>query len=332
MPAEPVALDVREPAGMNRWLQLALMGLIVFLGGMTPVAARFALEEMPCFTTGFLRFGIAGVCLLITLQVLGPRDPRSARRIDRADLPRFALCALLCVPINQACFLSGVKLAGAAHAGLLYALNPVLVFIITLSLGLVTASARLAAAALLAFAGAAIIGVDSLMTSAGPSLAGDGLIFLAVLSWSSYSVAVGPLGVKYGPLRALTIIILTGVLLYSPALLVDGARLNFAALTPSAWAGFLFISFGTSFLSYLLWLRVLMLLNVNRLSVAMSASPLVAVIGANRLCGEQITGWLAVGGLLVLFAITLANWHAVRDLIRSRKRPPTSPLGTAAES
>lgn len=320
MPADLPSLDARSPAAApwSRWGQLALMVLIVIIGGLTPVAARFALREMPPFSTGAIRFGVAGVCLLITTLVIGRSDPRSARRIDRSDLPRFLVCALLCVPINQASFLSGVKLAGAAHAGLLYALNPVLVFVITLIIGSVKASARMATAALLAFAGAAVIGLDSLQAASGMSIAGDGLLFLAVLTWATYSVLVGPLGEKYGPLRALTIIVVGGALIYSPALLIDGRLLDFGALSPAAWVGFLYISLLTSFLSYLLWLFVLMRLNINRLSVAMNASPLIAVIGANQLCGEAITRWLAVGAGMILLAITLANWHAIREILRGR--------------
>lgn len=322
MPADPASLDGRSaaPGTWSYWGQFALMALIVLIGGLTPVAARFALREMPPFSTGVVRFGLAGACLLITMLVLRRSDPRSRRPIDRADLPRFLACALLCVPINQATFLSGVKLAGAAHSGLLYALNPVLVFLITLIVGSVKASTRMALAATLAFAGAAVIGLDSLLAASGPSLAGDGLLFIAVLTWATYSVLVGPLGAKYGPLRSLTIIIVSGVLLYSPALLIDGHELRFGSLSAAAWLGFLYISLLTSFLSYLLWLFVLMRLNVNRLAVAMNASPLVAVIGANQFCGEPITRWLAVGAGLILLAITLANWHAVQELFRARAR------------
>jgi drug/metabolite transporter (DMT)-like permease len=286
---------------------------MVLIAGCTPAAARFAMREMPTFATGALRFSIVSVLLLATARFLVPRDAKAKRPIDRRDCPRILLCALLCVPVNQAAFLGGVKLASAAHAGLLYALNPVLVYVLTVAMRQVGLSSRMAAAALLAFGGAAIIGFDGLRAASDVSFfAGDVLLFIAVAAWATYSVLVTPLGEKYGAVRALTLITVSGTAMYLPALMIDASELNFAGMSPPALAGFAYMTILTSYFNYILWFIVLMRTNVNRLAVGMSVAPLVSVFAAHYLCGDPITRWLALGAAFVLTGITLSNWDKLR--------------------
>ncbi len=303
-------------------LNAILVLVLITIGGLTPSAARFAMLKMPIFSTGLIRFSIASILLLLTQRFWMRGDPRAAVPIDPRDGRRILICAFLCVPLNQAFYLAGVKMANAAHAGLFYAINPVLVYLFSLMIGLAGWSNRMAIASLMAFLGAAVIFLDGCLTGVCENfLMGDGALLLAVTTWAAYSVLVGPLGHKYGPIRILARIMSIGSLMYLPALLIDGVELAPGHLNWQAIAGFAFITLFTSYLNYALWFVAMLRIGVNRLAVALNAAPLLAVPAAHYLCGEPITNWLTLGGGIILVAILLANADRIRALLKSQARP-----------
>lgn len=299
-------------------IHTTLVLTLITIGGLTPSAARFAMREMPIFSTGLVRFSIASILLLLTQRWWMRGDPRAALPIDPRDGRRILICAFLCVPLNQAFYLGGVKMANAAHAGLFYALNPVLVYVFSLLIGLTGWSNRMAIASLVAFAGAAVIFLDGCLSGVCENfLLGDGALLLAVTTWAAYSVLVGPLGQKYGPIRILARIMSIGCLMYLPVLLVDGVEFMPQRMSWKAIGGFAFITLLTSYLNYALWFVAMLRIGVNRLAVALNAAPLLAVPAAHVLLGEPITRWLAFGAALIIGAILLANADRIREVIKT---------------
>lgn len=273
------------------------------------------MHQMPAFSTGFVRFSIAALLLVLTQRFWTRDDPRRQIPIDRRDCPRILFCGLLCVPLNQAFFLCGVKMTNAAHAGLLYSLNPVLVYLFTLLAGSAHWSRRMVLATILVVAGASVVFLDGCVIGYCEAFViGDALLLLAVTTWAGYSVLIGPLGQKYGPVRVLTLMMAIGSVMYAPILMIDGAELLTTHFSWKTISGFAFITFMSAYLNYVLWFISLIRIGVNRLAVAMNAAPLLSIVVAHELCGDQLTPWLLSGTLLLLAGITLANWDRLREL------------------
>ena len=112
------------------WRVYLLLLIVTLIAGVTPIAARMATHELPPLSIPLVRFGTAGVLLALTVKAL-----RLGRPIPRSHWPLFIGLGLLCVPVNQVGFLIGIKKANASHAGIAYALVPVLVYWISVSLG-----------------------------------------------------------------------------------------------------------------------------------------------------------------------------------------------------
>jgi drug/metabolite transporter (DMT)-like permease len=299
---------------------IILIVVYVILAGLTPVAARDAMLEMPPISAGVLRFSIAAILMLLTTYARPGLDFRGRLAIDRRDSGRFAFCALLCVPLNQICFLVGTKWSSGSHAGLFYGLTPVFVYLITLAVGYAPWSRRHGAASVIAFLGAAAIFRESFQVRHDwKVLAGDLLLLGAVATWAIYSVAVLPLANKYGAVRSLTVVIVIGAAMYLPAALVDGRELNFMTMSPRAIGSFVFITVVASYFNYVLWFIAITRIDINRVSVSANAAPIVAVVGAHYWLDEPVTIWLVVGGFLILLAITLANWDRIRGLRRAAR-------------
>lgn len=321
-PDVAVERSPRRPAPLSKVLrQTLLLSVFIILAALTPMCAKLAMSTIPPLTGGFLRFAIAGSLLMLTDLLL--RRGKQSKPIAPSDRWQFLWAALLCVPINQYFFLRGVDLANASHAGLFYALNPVLTFLITVMIGRSRWSGRMALAALLAFLGAGTLGIDTLTAGYGASfLRGDLLLFGAVLTWSMYSIIGAPLAQRYGAVRSAALVMFAGAILDLPALWIDGHDFDLAVISWQSWAGFAFITLGTSYLNYMIWFIALKEIDINRVSIAVNSAPLIAVLAAYVVLGEPITGYLSLGGILILTAITLANW----ERIFARRKPATSPL------
>ncbi len=304
------AASARPRAWLSRteWLNLALLLCYIIVAGVTPVAAKDALTEMPALTTGVIRFAVAGLLFVVTVRLLSRGDTAARLPVRPRDWALIISAGVLAVPLNQACFLVGVKWANSSHAGLMYGLTPVLVYLMTLAAGMTQASWRMGIAALLAFLGAAALSWEGLQVHRDTQfLLGDLLLFGAVLTWAVYSILIVPLVRRFGPLRAASYVLGVGALLYLPALLIDGRDLNIAALSPRALGGFIFIAVFSSYLNYFLWFLAMQRMSVNRLTISTNASPIVAVLAAHFWRDEPLTIWLAIGGAMILSAIALAN-------------------------
>jgi len=289
----------------------ALLLFITFIGGTTPVAARFAVETLPPMTIAWCRFGTAGVLLWLTLRIRG-----RLLSIERRHWPLIAGLGLLCGPINQIGFLGGVKLANASHAGLFYALGPVLVFWLSVALRRERYNGLMLIAAVLAFAGAACIILSSKKAatdSGGNMLLGDLLLALAILSWSLFIVLSKPLIRTVGALPTLTIVFIVGTVLHTPLVLIDVGRLDFAVVKWQSLAGFGYITLITSFVNYLLIYLVIAKYEATRAMIVMNGHFLVTVAVEKLLWDEPLPSLIVLGAGLIVGAIAL-------DVVRGWRR------------
>ncbi len=287
---------------------LGLVFLVAILAALTPIAVRFAVAELPPVSTGCFRFGIAGALLALTCRITGRRI-----RIERRHWLIFLVAAALCVPINQLGFLGGIKLANASHAGLFYALGPVLVFWASLLVRQTVFRWAMFAATLLSVAGALVAIAPGFSASAGASradksmLLGDGLLFIAILSWVAFVMISKPLILKYGPLQTLTVVFLLGTLLDLPLLFYDLGDFRPADVGWSAWAGFAFITVMTSYVNYLLWYNVIARHDITRVSVLVNIHFLFTVVIEHLVFGERIASSMVIGCAFTLAGVYLAT-------------------------
>ena len=293
---------------------------VTLIAGLTPVAARMATAEIPPLLIPLVRFGTAGLLLAITAKWL-----RLWRPVARRHWPMLAALGFLCVPINQLGYLVGIKKANASHAGIAYALAPVLVFWISVALRRASLSWRLGIASVLAFAGATLVD----LATSGPKpiagrlpqtmLVGDALLLSAVLSWSLFVVLSQPLVKELGAVTTLCLVFLVGTLWHIPVAAVDWMWLqkdfSISAITWQGWAGLAYLTFITAYLNYLLWYVVTARYDLTRSAVVTNAHFLVTVALEAVLFDQGVGKIAIVGSALLLSGIVLATRakQGVRD-------------------
>lgn len=289
-----------------------LLILVTLIAGVTPVAARFAIAEIPPLFIPLVRYCTAGVLLAITAKAL-----RLWRPVPRRHCSMLVALGFLCVPVNQLGYLVGIEKANASHAGIAYALVPVLVFWISVLLRRAPLGWRLGIASLLAFAGAALVDMATATPhnqTSSPSqsmLLGDLLLLSAALSWSLFVVLSQPLVKELGAVTTLCIVFLLGTLWHIPVAIVDWVWLNnhvaLSAISWKGWTGLAYLTFITAYLNYLLWYIVTSRYDITRSAVVTNAHFLVSV-GLEAVLFHQPVGPLAlVGSALLMTGIVLAT-------------------------
>ena len=138
------------------------------------------------------------------------------------------MTAAFCVPINQAFFLNGTRLAPTTHVGLIYALCPVVVLLLAWALGQERLVPSRLVGVLTSVSGVLVIGLSNLWhegeAGGHEALMGDLLLVAAVASWGAYLTLSKPLIARHGA-PALAATFLIGSLLDLPIALATLPRL-----------------------------------------------------------------------------------------------------------
>jgi drug/metabolite transporter (DMT)-like permease len=233
-------------------------------------------------------------------------------RIARGQLPLMALCVALLFA-NQLSFVYALKFTSATTVALLFGTLPIFTAILARGSGVEQLSTRFWVAALLSFAGVALVAIGS-GGSVSANLKGDVLAVTGALTWAGYSVAIAPLMRRYSPFR-LSAVFLAAV---TVPLALSGSRqladqsFHFGALV---WLGFVFAVLGPLVTTNFLWFTAIDRVGPSRASLFANLQPFLAAIVALLLLSEHITAVQVVGGLAIGGGIVLAP----------RRRPAPEP-------
>jgi drug/metabolite transporter (DMT)-like permease len=208
------------------------------------------------------------------------------------------------VPVNQGFFLFGMVHTTPSHASLLYALTPLVVFL--LARGVLRE--RTPWSSLLGI-GAALAGVLVILTERGLRqeigiLKGDILILVAVFAWALYTVLSKPLLARYDAMAVTTGAIVSGTVMTLPALLIPGAIPPLRSIPSGVWVAILYLAIGTSVVAYPLWMYALRHLDAPKVAIATNTQPILTGILSWIIFGERFTGVFLVGALMILAGVT----------------------------
>ncbi|MFM8596638.1 MAG: DMT family transporter [Flavobacteriales bacterium] len=197
----------------------------------------------------FILLRVSGATILFwILLYFQKRKP-----IERSDFWRFGAAGLFGVAVNQLFFFHGLNLSSAFNAGIIMALNPMMVVI--LSAILMKEKLRFQG-----YFGIAIgaLGAILLTLSSGklPGASSIGDLFLLInsLSYALYLVLSKPLLQKYSPIQVITYVFSIGLLfllIFPPTWTQLGAA-HFDLIPAAAWYKITYVIVGVTFLTYLL--------------------------------------------------------------------------------
>ena len=297
------------------WLYAFPLLAVVIWSGNT-VVSKMAAGTIAPAEISFYRWLLAA--LLFTPLALRP-VLRNWPAI-RPQLGRIAVLGLLGMVVYQSLAYYAAYLTTATHMGIIGSLTPMMV----LALSIVLLGQRLTAGAvagsLLSIVGVLVVvssgDLGTLMKS-GANM-GDGLMLLAMLAYAVYVILLKRWGMKDVPaLQLLYLQIVTAVVALLPLyLLTPKMGLSAENLPLIGFAGL-----GASMIAPLVWLHTVARIGPSRASMFFNLIPLFTAVIAAAVIGESLAAYHAVGGVLTVAGVLLAElWKAplrTRSLARS---------------
>jgi drug/metabolite transporter (DMT)-like permease len=203
--------------------------------------------------------------------------------MGRRDLPIIVFCTAVLFA-NQLSFVYALRFTTATTVALLFGTLPIFTALFARGTGVEHLSGRFWVAALVSFAGVALVAVGS-GGSLSANLKGDTLAVCAAATWAAYSVAIGPLMRRYSPFRlsAVFLLAVTPLLALAGSQQLAHQRYDFSALV---WIGFAFAVLGPLVLTNILWFKAVDRVGPSHATLFANAQPFVAVIFAVLLAVE----------------------------------------------
>jgi drug/metabolite transporter (DMT)-like permease len=233
-----------------------------------------------------------------------------------SDLPRFLLCGILGVALNQGLFLVGLARSTPMNAGLVMTLIPVFTFAIAAAVGQERFNLTRAAGVLIALVGATILLVGQ---GSGPFRGhgfGNLLMALNGLSYATYLVVSKQLVGRYQPLVVIAWVYICA-LPYLPFFMA-GETLTPEAGNTTAWMSLLYIVAFPTILAYLLNMFALARVRATTTAVYIYAQPLVTGVASWMIFDERLDAGMGISAACLFIGI----WLVAR-------RPPTQAIGAA---
>lgn len=233
-------------------------------------------------------------------------------KIDRSDWGLILLLGLVNLPINQLCFIWGVKYTTAPNAALAYALTPVFV-VLLLSIGQRKRPGwKQILGVCIAVLGATVVLTDKGVSVSGKHLVGNVMVLAASASWALYTVMGRRLVARYGALQATALTFFSGFALYVPTFLLLPVPLDVHVLVASsaatdAWLQLFYLGVITSGVGYGLWYYALTHLETHRVAVFNNLQPVITTILAFFIFGTQPTPMFIAGGVIALVGVVITQ-------------------------
>jgi len=282
---------------------LKLLATMAFWGG-TFVAGRLLAGVVQPFHAAFLRFSIAVILLLFILRCVEGRFPP----LELKQLCAVVLLGLTGVLGYNVAFFTGLQTVSAGRAGLIIALNPVGIALLSALFGGEPLRPAGCMGILISVAGAMLVisnGDLSLLTSG----AGVGELALlgCVLCWALYSV-IGRRAMRgLSPLTAVTYSALAGALLLAPVALAQGVLASIPGYGLEAWGSIIFLAVFGTVLGFIWYYQAIKEIGAVRSGVFINFVPLFAMLFGLLLLGEPVTLTLLQGAALVITGAWITN-------------------------
>ena len=284
----------------------------IIFWGFSFIATKVALREVHPFTLLTLRFGI-GAFLLLVFQLR--QDKKFLKVFSQRDWIYVLFLSIVGIAGHNLLQAFGLLYTTAINTGWIIAIQPIF---ITLTARLFLGegiTVRKIIGIVIGFSGIFLIvskGVFSLSLFRFSSTFGDLLVLLSALTWTAFTVGGRGFLSRFPPLVTITPIMMVGCLITLPLSAVKGEWNILFHLSLSGWMGILFLGIFCSGLAYFYWYSALEKRDSSIIGMYLYLEPLVTLMGARLLLGEEVKWITLMGGGMTLMGVYLATRRVAR--------------------
>ena len=230
-------------------------------------------------------------------------------KFDKKDLPRFAICALTGIVINQLFFIKGVSLTTVIHSSLLSLGSPIFITIIAAFLlkEKFTLLKGLGLACGIGGASILVLMKDHTGAVASNMVLGDILVLINAISYAFYLVLVRPLMAKYSGIQVLRWIFTIGALGILPIGFPYMLEASWSSFDMSHWLVLGYVAVFATFVAYLLTVKSIALIGSSATGAFIYTQPVFAAIFAMLFAGEYFTLYKVMAAAFIFTGVYLVN-------------------------
>jgi drug/metabolite transporter (DMT)-like permease len=283
-----------------------LLTLQQLIGSSTHLVAKRVVSQLSPELSLFWRSLIAALSSMAWLLYENHRTAL-LHQLRLRQVVLLLVLGLLAVPLNQWCFLAGVRLSTPANASLMYALTPVWTLLLSSALHQERLTALKLTGVLLAVGGVVLVLWEEAPLPSSSTTLGNWLLLLASWAWALYTVLSQRVAMQLGALKTTALSMVLGWMLYLPLWAALGAELGLELLSPSLVLELLYMGVVTSGIGYLLWVAVLQRLEASKVAVFATLQPVLTTLAAIPLFGFVPSLPFLLGGTAILAGMLLTQ-------------------------
>ncbi len=315
-----------------------LLLLMTVIWGVNYSIVKVALGAIPPLAFNSLRLGLASLLFLLTLALCrrassapvddafgppgaddgSPLPVFQRTRISVRDWALIAVFGLIGHFIYQLCFLFGLDKTTVANSSLILGCSPVVVALLSASLGHERVRPMHWAGAALSVVGIyAVVGRGAHL--GGATSVGDALTIAGLFCWGIYTVGVKGLLDRHSPLEVTGYSMAIGTVPYVLLGLGETRSLDWTTVPGSAWVALVFSATFALFVAYLIWYVAVQRIGNVRTAMYSNVTPVAALVVAVVWLGERLTLVEVAGAAAILGGMLLTR--IVRPVPASRVAP-----------
>ncbi len=250
---------------------------------------------------------IGSLILFWSLYLIKP----SKAGIEKKDIPRFFLCSIMGIVLNQILFVKGLSLTSAIHASLLALVTPILIIFIAAWILKEKLTWLKIIGIILGIGGAVIlILMKDISHTASNIVLGDVLVILNAICYAFYFVLVKPLMQKYSPVHVIRWVFTIGLIFMLPYGYKSFEATNWQSFTNLDWIYFVFVIIGATFFAYLFNIFGVAVIGASATGSYIYTQPVFAAIIAILFTGENYDWIKLLATILIFGGVYLANYKA----------------------
>lgn len=284
------------------------------LAGSYVALSKPLVAALPVFLLAWLRFGLGALAMPHWLRKTDDEPPMNAATKRLIFLESFLGNFLFTV-----CMLSGVSLTTAVAAGVIMALIPTMVALLSWVFLRERIGRRVWLAIVLSVTGIALFSLSKqelyTQSSQGPDAdlthksawLGNVLVFGAVVCEAAYAVIGKKLTASLSPKRITAMINMWGLALTTPFGLYAAWSFDFAAIKPGIWLLLVFYALAASVWTVWLWMTGLKTVPAARAGVLTVMLPISATLVGVSVLGERLSPMQVLAFGLCLAGVVLAT-------------------------
>ncbi len=285
-------------------LMHALMLGATFCWAGNIVAVKEGLAGFSSLALAQLRITGAGIVFVVLFLL---RKKLTDLRLPRRDWIIMALLGLTGVTFNQLCFIGGLARSTVTHAGLIVALGPIMVLVLSCAIRLEALTVPKFVGMLISFGGVAVLTFGKTGHGNGGMWVGDMILLAGSAFFAVYTILLKEVANKYDALTLNALPSALGVPFLVPIALRATLSVGWGDIPMRAWMGLAYAIIFGSVVPYLIFAMVLTELTAARVAAFSNLQPVIAAALGAWLLGERLTVKIVVGGILILGGVYLTE-------------------------